>query len=134
MVYNAADRKNVRLAEKQSKRAARERRVVIATVMASASGRQWFYEILTTCHVFATSFSLDTKEMAFKEGERNIGLMFLTELMRTCPNEYMLMMREANERDSVSEQRLRADSDRGDQGSEPDAADDGGGAEAGSPD
>jgi hypothetical protein len=73
---------------------------------------------------------METIAMAFKEGERNIGLQILRDLMRACPDMYVLMMREANERDTLSERRSDTNGNGGDQGPDPDSGDDGDGGEA----
>ena len=129
-MFNAADRKDVRAAEKQAVRADRERQVTIRSVMDTKSGRLWFFDLLTSCHIFDSSFAMEAIAMAFKEGERNIGLQILRDLMRACPDMYVLMMREANERDTLSERRSDTNGNGGDQGPDPDSGDDGDGGEA----
>ena len=118
MSYNAANRKDVRRLEKQAKLDERARLDTTRSLMASAAGRQWVYESLRDCHVFASSFSLNAQEVAFKEGERNVGLRLLNDIMNASPDEYITMMREANVRDSLSEQRGSTDGHGGDPGFE----------------
>ena len=55
---------------------------------------------------------------AFAEGERNIGLKLLSDIMAVAPDAFMLMMRERNERDNAERSRSQ-DPDRRDQGREP---------------
>jgi hypothetical protein len=114
MTFNAANRKDVRRLEKQARLDTRARRETIQTLMSTTQGRQWVHERLTVCHVFATSFSTNAYESAFREGERNVGLQLLNDVM-TCPDEYIQMMREANVRDSIAERSSSADGDGGDQ-------------------
>ena len=114
MTFNAANRKDVRRLEKQARLDERARRETVQTLMSTTQGRQWVHERLTLCHVFATSFSTNAYESAFREGERNVGLQLLNDVM-TCPDEYIQMMREANVRDSIAERSSSADGDGGDQ-------------------
>jgi hypothetical protein len=122
-MYNAADRKNVRAAEKAAKREAQERHNLLVATMSSTSGRKWIHDLLFSCHVFRASFSNDPLEMAFREGERNVGLRILDDLMQACPDDYVLMMREENGRRTISEQRGSEDGNGRDQGREPDDSD-----------
>ena len=119
MTFNAANRKDVRRLEKQAKLDERARRETVQTLMSTMQGRQWVFERLTLCHVFASSFSINALEAAFKEGERNVGLQLLNDVM-TCPDEYLQMMREANVRDlserTATERSRSEDGDWGDQG------------------
>ena len=116
MSFNAANRKDVRRLEKQARLDERSRRETIQSLMGTTQGRQWVHERLTLCHVFASSFSTNAYESAFREGERNVGLQLLNDVM-TCPDEYVQMMREANVRDiSAATERSRSeDPDWGDQ-------------------
>ena len=69
---------------------------------------------LEACHIFATTFAPNANQTAFIEGARNIGLMLLNDIMKHCPDAYVLMMRERNARDSTSDaRRERSDTDRG---------------------
>lgn len=38
----------------------------------------------------------DAVAMAFRNGERNVGIRLLTDVMRVAPHEFVDMMREAN--------------------------------------
>lgn len=98
--YNAAERSHVKAAAKQAKALDRDRATVLRSIMDSASGRAWILDRLERCHCFSSSFSPDPLAMAFTEGERNIGLQDLNDLMRYTPDSYVLMMRERNERDA----------------------------------
>jgi len=121
-MYNAGERKDVRRAEKEGKIRERERLEVIKSLMSVKGGRGWMLEKLEGCHIFRTSFSTDPLQMAFMEGERRQGLLLLNDIMQSCPDQYILMMRERNERDAArdatTEQPRGEDGDRGDQ--EPD--------------
>ena len=134
MTYNAANRKDVRRVEKQARLNDRARKETVGGLMSTQAGREWVYQRLTQCHVFATSFSLNAYEAAFREGERNVGLQILNDVQQ-FPDEYVLMMREANVRDlserAAAERVSREDPDWDIEGPDPgDAA----GGPAGDPD
>lgn len=95
MTFNAADRKSIRQAEKASAAINRQRVEVVCNIMAATPGRAYIWGELSACHVFATSFASDPLQMAFLEGERNAGLRLLNDIMEACPEEFILMMREA---------------------------------------
>lgn len=98
MTYNAGDRKSVRSAEKASRLSERERMDFTRQMMSTTQGRSWASSFLVRCHIFATSFTPDALATAYAEGERNIGLLVLNDIMQACPDQYILMMRESNER------------------------------------
>lgn len=127
MTFNAADRKHVRQAEKAAKLAEAQIAGVVAEVTSTINGRAWYLGILKRCHVFATSFTGEALTSAYAEGERNIGLQLLGDLMAVCPGQYIEMMKEDHERSITSDR--RQDSNGRDQGS--DSADSGPGEDAG---
>ena len=114
---NAADRKSIRRKEKASKLAESNRRAVITSLMSTAFGREWIWDILASCHCFATTFSGDALTSAFAEGERNVGLRLLSDILTACPDQYIQAQRESNERSSLDERRSSPVSDGGDSGS-----------------
>jgi hypothetical protein len=118
--YNAAEREDVKEASKRAKAAERARRELIVHIMDINSGRAWLLEILEACHIFSPSFTPNALQMAFNEGERNVGLQLLASVMRYCPDKYTDMMRERNARDSASERRRSQNANGRDQGRLPD--------------
>lgn len=121
-IYDASDRRHIRVAEKQAKVVDDQRGEIVRGIMSLIPGRAWMVDLLEACHVFSSSMATSALQMAFSEGERNIGLRLLNDVMRACPDEYVLMMRERNERDSTnSARRANAErADRIDDASEPD--------------
>lgn len=99
MTFNAANRKDVRRAEKASHRADLDRLEFVRTGMSTAPGRSWFYQLLASCHVFVVNPPTNPYVTAFSEGERNIGVRIYTDIMLASPNEYILMINEANHRE-----------------------------------
>ena len=103
MTYNAGERRDVKLAEKASRRAERDRLEVITNLMSTPPGRAYTLDFLERTHVFASSFTPNALTMAFSEGERNVGLQLLNDIMRACPSEYIEMMEERNARDITAD-------------------------------
>jgi len=124
MPYDAGNRKDVRTLEKQAKLEETQRREVVTGIMSVAPGRKWMCDLLEHCHIFATSFSDVAARMAFMEGQREVGLLLLTDIMSACPDEYITMMGERNARQSSTDARLsRADATAGDGDDYDDGAD-----------
>ena len=98
MTYDASDRKSIRRAEKAARLADRARQEVIVNLMSTTFGRAWLWDILTSCHVFAQTFSTDPLMTAFSEGRRSVGLALLADVMFACPDQYITAAREANVR------------------------------------
>ena len=95
--YNASDTRHIRAAQKQAKALAAQEAGVLLSLMSSLAGRAWIYSLLSACHVFATSFNREALLMAFTEGERSIGLRIFVSIVNACPDQYLAMMREAQE-------------------------------------
>jgi hypothetical protein len=74
----------------------KERLAALGALMDHRATRAWVHDLLTRAHVFETSFSANPHIVAFREGERNIGLQLLNDIMKTAPDAYSLMVKEAN--------------------------------------
>jgi hypothetical protein len=121
MPYDASNRRDVRAAEKQAKLVEQQRREIVQGIMSVAPGRSWICDLLESCHIFHTSFSDSGLRMAFAEGQREIGIRLLSDIMGACPDQYVLMMRERNERNSVYDaRRSRPDANGRDRQPDPD--------------
>lgn len=95
---NAADRKEVRRAEKSAARAERNRGEVLQQIASTTAGRQYLWELLEAAHIFSTPYSPDTNQTYFNLGEQNAGLRLLSDITKFCPEEFINAMREANAR------------------------------------
>lgn len=116
---NAASRKEIRQKEKAARLAEKNRGIVIINMMADKIGRAYAWDQLATAHVFSTSYSPDALQMAFAEGERNSGLRLLNDIIEWCPEQFIQMMREQNERRTIDHGNDDGNSDNDDSG--PDA-------------
>ena len=66
--------------------------------MSTPQGREWFYDLLVACHIFSDPFTGDALWEAHNKGERNIGLRIYADIMSFSPDQFILMMREADVR------------------------------------
>ena len=128
--YNAADTRAIRRAAKLAKQLDSEHQTVVYGTMASPAGRNYIHSWLERCHVFSSSYGSSALGMAFAEGERNIGLQLLADIMRWAPDQYLQMMREANDRSSASSRPSGSDPQRGRNGDDSRPEPDGAGAGA----
>ena len=119
-MYDAGNKKDVRRLEKQAKLHDQQRKEIVVGIMSVAPGRQWVCDLLEHCHVFSTSFSDHSGRMAFMEGQREVGLRLLLDIMGACPDQYVQMMRERNDRSATDDVRNSKDSDRRDSRQGPD--------------
>ena len=99
--YNASDLRQIRTAKRRERARDAERKLVVLGLMSSSAGRAYVHDRLTRCHIFETSFSDSAQRMAFAEGERNVGLQDLIDVQQFCPDQYVQMLREANDRKIV---------------------------------
>lgn len=125
MQHSASDRKSVREAEKRARIADRLRGEVLTSVMSTMAGRQWMWDVLTSCSIFSSTFALGSPDLgAFNEGRRAVGLQILADIMIYCPDSYLQAQRENNERhlsdnrSPTREQPGSPDPDGGDSGSQ----------------
>ena len=93
---NAADRKQIRSAEKSSKLRAIQDREAVAAIMSTIPGRAWMWRQLSAAHIFADPFTGDALREAYTKGERNFGQRLLSDIMAHCPDAYLQMTKEAN--------------------------------------
>ena len=123
MPYDPTNRKDVKIAQKQAKVADQQRKEIVNGIMSVAPGRRWLCDLLEVCHIFSTSFSDVGLRMAFMEGQREVGIRLLMDIMSACPDQYITMMRERNERSAANDARFErrgSDANGGDSGQGPD--------------
>ena len=102
---NAAQRKSIRVAEKQAAVDERSRIEFICAAMDTLQGRAWFHEFLVTCHIFSDPFTGDALIEAYSKGERNVGLRVYNDIVTNCPDQFVMMMKEANIKEQVNDRR-----------------------------
>lgn len=99
--YDPTDRADIREAEKLAKVQEKQDLGVVRDIMRTTAGRAWMFRKLAACHVYQTTFSANALNSAFMEGERNVGLMLNSEVLLASTDDFILMLRENNERDAT---------------------------------
>lgn len=115
-MLNAGNRKDVRQAEKLAAQAESIRGEFTRTVMSTTQGRQWINDILVRCHIFHNPMTDSERWTTFALGEMNIGQQILADIMTYCPDQYVQMQREANDRrilNNVRDANVNPDRDPG---------------------
>lgn len=102
---NAAERKDIRKAEKIAKEIDRKRVDFVVAAMSTVQGRAWFHDLLVRCAIFDGTFTGDSHLEAFTKGQRNIGLMIYNDIVANCPDYFVTMMKEANIQEIVYDRR-----------------------------
>lgn len=64
-------------------------------LLESQSGRLWLWDLLESCHCFASPFQPGQPDSsAFRCGEQNVGLRLIAQITRVQPDAFILMMKE----------------------------------------
>lgn len=93
--YDASDPKMVKAAKRRAERAREAELEVVKAVMGLPQGRKWVWSILSKARLFQSPFAANALVMAHNAGEMNIGLYILGQIMEACPDQYMVMAKEA---------------------------------------
>lgn len=64
-------------------------------VMSDARGRRFMWRLLSQARVFQASFTGEALSSAFNEGARSAGLKHLADIHEACPQQYLVMTKEA---------------------------------------
>lgn len=57
--------------------------------------RDYLWRVLGRCRVYGSTFNRNFGDMAFAEGERNVGLWLLSEILEADPDAEMVMRKKA---------------------------------------
>lgn len=93
-VKNAADRSQVKEAEKKVRRLRERELNDVRFILSSQEGRRFLWRYLEKCKVFETSFTGNSTTF-FNEGMRNVGLMLIADINEAEPEAYLKMMNES---------------------------------------
>lgn len=66
-------------------------------LMALEPARDFLWRVLNKCRVFQSTYNKNFGDMAFAEGQRNIGLWLLSEICEADPGAEIQMKRKAND-------------------------------------
>ncbi len=94
MSYDANDPVQVEKAAEEDRRSRARLLDDVAGVLETEGGRRFVWRLLEAAHCFHSSFSADAALTAFREGERNIGLMVLADAFAASPGRLAEMVRE----------------------------------------
>lgn len=90
LVRNAADESQVKSAQEKSKLKSDRDDQDLRFVLNHDQGLRVIWKLLETCGVFKSSFT-GSSETYFLEGQRNVGLKLLNDIMRVNPDSYLKM-------------------------------------------
>lgn len=110
---NAADRKQVRHAEKVAKAIQSADDAFLTDIMSTAEGRAWIWRRLEAASVFVNAFTADSRQEAFNLGLQAAGQTLLADVIRVCPNDFIQAMKEANNERTKSEPGADSGTDSG---------------------
>ena len=96
---NAADPKAVKDAARKEKERATRLRDNLQEVLGTASGRLVLWELMGMAGVYESVFHRDAGVMAYHAGRQDFGHRILADVIATDATLYVLMEREARERD-----------------------------------
>lgn len=65
-------------------------------MMKDQRGRRIMQRLMDKAGIYRTSFT-GNSETFFREGERNVGLLFISEITEHCPDEFLLMLKESRQ-------------------------------------
>ena len=69
----------------------------VKKVMQTEHGRRFVRRLLEVAGVFRSSFNNSGSITAFNEGQRNLGLLILADLMTHCPDDFVNMMKDTKD-------------------------------------
>jgi hypothetical protein len=69
-------------------------------LMAKPEFRDFMWDLLSASGLFRTSYSTDPGATEFNEGQRNLGLRYLSKIERLCPEHFSKMMIESQQEHS----------------------------------
>lgn len=80
--------------EDRNKRKADRDLTDLKKVLSLVEGRRFIWRLLSDAGVFRSSFNANALAMSFSEGNRNLGLVVLNEILKVSPASFTQMQRE----------------------------------------
>jgi hypothetical protein len=90
---NASDPQQIAEVEGKARRKRDQDNADLISVMETHSGRRFVWRILESAGLYKLSYT-GNSETFFNEGQRNIGLKLLSDLLKVAPEEYVRMTQE----------------------------------------
>jgi hypothetical protein len=97
-IKNVADKEQVKSAAFKEKRKREQELKDVSDVLMSPHGRRFVWRYLEKCGVYRSSYTGNSQTF-FLEGERNIGLQLMTDIMDANPELYLKLVRENRRRE-----------------------------------
>ncbi len=85
-------------AQADQEKLARQTAEDLKWIMSDKRGRRFMWGLLSRAGVYRSSFT-GNSETFFREGMRNLGLMYVNDLHASCPDRYYAMVKEAKTND-----------------------------------
>ncbi len=90
---NASDPQQIAEVEGKARRKRDQDNADLISVMETHAGRRFVWRILESAGLYKLSYT-GNSETFFNEGQRNIGLKLLSDLLKVAPEEYVRMTQE----------------------------------------
>lgn len=94
LVGNASDVEQVKEAAKRERIARANDKEDLRFILNSPQGRRFFWRHLTVCGIYKISADQSGSWTYYNEGKRRIALELMQEIVRDCPDLYLLMVKE----------------------------------------
>ena len=98
--YDAGDHTHVSERQKRRRLESQRADTDLVWLMNQREGRRFVWRLLQSCHLYETSFTGPGGSKGatfFREGERNVGLQVLADIVRLCPELHARMAGETKE-------------------------------------
>ena len=99
------DPSEVKKAKEAEDKVVREHKLKIndlRKILSTPEGRRAVWNLLSEAKVFAPSFSLNSVQTAYNEGQRSSGIALLANVMEARPESFYQMFTEANSKDKAA--------------------------------
>ena len=98
-VLDTSDEKQVQTRKNKNKTKRDREESELKDILNTYGGRAYIWRVLSRCGLFKSSFTGEPNSTFFREGQRDIGLNMLSEIMELDGAAFQKMQQEAVERD-----------------------------------
>jgi hypothetical protein len=93
LVQNVADKAQVKAAGKKEVSIKQSEKDDVFFLLNTPQGRRFFWRYLGLCGIYRLSYT-GNSDTNFREGERNIGIRMMNDIMEANPDAYLQMINE----------------------------------------
>lgn len=97
---NASDPEQVKAGKRKAKRISERAIADLKQVMDTPHGRRFIWGLLEYTGIYRCSFTGNSTTF-FNEGQRNVGLKYLNDVMTHCAEQYLQAMKENKQEEKV---------------------------------